>query len=180
MCVTSRGVLLLQILGKRRLTTLRHNPASIKLNRCNLRNICILSQQELRSQQTHKLLTDFSRTGFVSCHRNLHVQWQWNHGSGHVAPSSLSHRFYSTQKDTSITDHELQQVITTEAKTDDTTNTETVELTEEQKKKEEEEKKKKNSWFSSQNAWKLGLVSMVGMGVVMSLNLIMLWGKFVC
>ena len=40
-----------------------------------------------------------------------------------------------------------------------------------------QEKKKKDSWFSGKHAWKLGLLSMSGMGFLMCGNLLVLWGK---
>jgi len=34
-----------------------------------------------------------------------------------------------------------------------------------------------NSWFSGKNAWKLGLLSLAGMGILMCGNIIALWGR---
>jgi len=36
--------------------------------------------------------------------------------------------------------------------------------------------KSDSSWFSSKNAWKLGLVSLAGMGILMFGNVLLLWG----
>jgi len=36
---------------------------------------------------------------------------------------------------------------------------------------------KSDSWFGGKNAWKLGLLSLVGMGVLMCGNVLMLWGE---
>jgi len=36
---------------------------------------------------------------------------------------------------------------------------------------------KSDSWFSGKNAWKLGLLSLAGMGVLMCGNLLIVWGK---
>lgn len=36
--------------------------------------------------------------------------------------------------------------------------------------------KSDSSWFSSKNAWKLGLLSLAGMGVLMFGNVLLLWG----
>jgi hypothetical protein len=35
-----------------------------------------------------------------------------------------------------------------------------------------------SSWFSSKNAWKLGLVSLAGMGILMFGNVLLLWGVY--
>lgn len=37
---------------------------------------------------------------------------------------------------------------------------------------------KSSSWFGAKNAWKLGLLSLVGMGILMCGNLLIMWGKF--
>ena len=37
---------------------------------------------------------------------------------------------------------------------------------------------KSNSWFGAKNAWKLGLLSLAGMGMLMCGNLLIMWGKF--
>ena len=46
-----------------------------------------------------------------------------------------------------------------------------------QNKSDESGEKKKESWFSGKNAWKLGLLSLAGMGFVMIGNLLFMWGK---
>ena len=46
-----------------------------------------------------------------------------------------------------------------------------------QNKTDESGEKKKESWFSGKNAWKLGLLSLAGMGFVMIGNLLFMWGK---
>ena len=39
------------------------------------------------------------------------------------------------------------------------------------------DEKKKDSWWSGKNAWKLGLLSLAGMSILMSGNLLLLWGR---
>lgn len=41
----------------------------------------------------------------------------------------------------------------------------------------ENKEKKKDRWYSGKNAWKLGLLSLAGMGVLMGTNLLILWGE---
>jgi len=36
---------------------------------------------------------------------------------------------------------------------------------------------KSESWFAGRNAWKLGLLSLTGMGIMMCGNLLILWGE---
>ena len=43
---------------------------------------------------------------------------------------------------------------------------------------DDKDEKNKDSWFSGKNAWKLGLLSLAGMGILMSGNLLYIWGKF--
>jgi len=38
---------------------------------------------------------------------------------------------------------------------------------------------KSDSWFGGKNAWKLGLLSLTGMGILMCGNLLILWGELV-
>jgi len=37
---------------------------------------------------------------------------------------------------------------------------------------------KSESWFGGKHAWKLGLLSLAGMGILMCGNLLVVWGKF--
>lgn len=37
---------------------------------------------------------------------------------------------------------------------------------------------KSSSWFGAKNAWKLGLLSLSGIGILMCGNLLIMWGKF--
>lgn len=46
---------------------------------------------------------------------------------------------------------------------------------EEEKSKENDDKS--NSWFSKKNSWKLGLIGLGAMSILMTGNLIVLWGK---
>jgi len=39
---------------------------------------------------------------------------------------------------------------------------------------------KSNSWFGGKHAWKLGLLSLAGMGVLMCGNVLIMWGKYDC
>jgi len=48
-----------------------------------------------------------------------------------------------------------------------------------QKKDRSKEDKKKNWWFRTENAWKVGLISLSGLGVLLCANALMLWGTLI-
>ena len=79
-----------------------------------------------------------------------------------------SAKFMSTGQKPSITEEILK------SKLDETVKTAGSEENHKESKKSSDTS---NSWFAGKHAWKLGLLSLVGMGVLMCGNLLFMWGK---
>lgn len=77
-----------------------------------------------------------------------------------------SARFMSTGQKPSITEEILKSKLD-----------ETVKSAGSEPNNKESTKSSDTSWFAGKHAWKLGLLSLVGMGVLMCGNLLVMWGK---
>jgi len=83
---------------------------------------------------------------------------------------SESAKFMSTEQKPSITEEILKSKLDEKVKTAGS---------DPDVKESKKSSDKSDSWFGGKNAWKLGLLSLTGMGILMCGNLLILWGELV-
>lgn len=115
-------------------------------------------------------LTDFAKLS-VRCSRYSHCVSRQTGLLVDISPNSQHLecvKFMSTEQKPSITEEILK------SKLDETVKIAGSDADSKESKKSSD---KSESWFAGKNAWKLGLLSLTGMGIMMCGNLLILWGE---